>query len=332
MSAVVTVAGKTRLNLGPLTTDTWTYTCTEVIHGCSDCDSGWAAQTCEGGIVTDNQDCWPPRTAGVPPTSGALAAWGIYSPGLICPGGFTSAVAATQGGSSGFAFEWPLTAGETAIGCCPKGGFSPILDVNGHQTCVQFKPTTSFLVGTCGSDAPTYTPFSVPGTLSAIQFNSFSVSAPMFQMVYQASDLPRNSISSTSKAISSTSSFDSAATGPSHGVDGQVDHNRISAGAIAGIAIGAILGVIFLATFAFCLWRARRKRYAGLLSHHDSLNPRSEASNIEVWPVEADNTQVKKPVEMGVTPQWHYSDQAPPGVVEVNPNQPVELGSPYAVR
>lgn len=75
----------TRLNLGPLTTNTWTYTCNEVIQACSDCKWGWAAQTCQstGGGVTDNQDCWPPRATNVPATEQALHGWGVYSPGLF---------------------------------------------------------------------------------------------------------------------------------------------------------------------------------------------------------------------------------------------------------
>ncbi|KAJ2966252.1 hypothetical protein NUW58_g10707 [Xylaria curta] len=89
------ISGTTRTNLGPLTTATWTYTCTEVIQACGNCDNGWAAQTCEGGVVTDNQNCWPPRATNVAATGGALAGWGVYSPGILCPSGYTSVAGAT---------------------------------------------------------------------------------------------------------------------------------------------------------------------------------------------------------------------------------------------
>lgn len=94
--ATPVISGTTRTNLGPLTTNSWTYTCTEVIQECSDCDNGWAAQTCIDGVVTDNQECWPPRATNVPKTSGALDAWGVYSPGIVCPGGYTSVATAIQ--------------------------------------------------------------------------------------------------------------------------------------------------------------------------------------------------------------------------------------------
>ncbi|KAI1275006.1 hypothetical protein F5Y07DRAFT_189547 [Xylaria sp. FL0933] len=166
------ISGTIRTNLGPLTTNT----CTEVIQECGDCDVGWAAQTCIDATVTDNTDCWPPRAGNVPNTSGAVLGWGIYSPGIVCPGGFTPAAGATQ------------------------GGFSPIQDPNRNQTYVRFKPTTTFLVGSCGTDGPIYTPFSVGGTLGATKYDSFSVSAPFIQVVYQASDMPGESTITSSNS------------------------------------------------------------------------------------------------------------------------------------
>ncbi|KAI3319879.1 hypothetical protein HD806DRAFT_508182 [Xylariaceae sp. AK1471] len=324
----------TRTNLGPFTSGSWTYTCTEVIQACSDCDHGWAAQTCigQGTTVTDNQKCWPPRATKVPKTSGALVGWGIYSPGLLCPDGFTSVVGATHGGSSNFDFQFPLTAGETAIGCCPKGGFSAIRDINNKgQTCVQFQPTTSFLVGTCGSDGgPTYTPFSIGGTLNSGQLKSFSVNAPMLQVVHQASDLLAGYTSISSK--SSSDALSRTGTGHSDGnIEGNNQNPGLSAGAIAGIAIGAVLGAILAATFAFCVWRARWRKRSDADLPLGSPNSRfkDEFDNaIFRRAVEADDTQVKTHVEMSVEPQWRYDGaELPGGVVEINSNQPVELGS-----
>ncbi|KAI0424245.1 hypothetical protein F5Y09DRAFT_335933 [Xylaria sp. FL1042] len=334
--ATPVISGTVRTNLGPLTTNTWSYTCTEVIQECGDCDVGWAAQTCIDGTVTDNTDCWPPRAGNVPKTSGAVLGWGIYSPGIVCPGGFTPVAAATHGGSSDFEFQYPLSAGETAIGCCPKdrhsslvivatSGFSPIQDPNRYQTCVQFKPTTTFLVGSCGTDGPTYTPFSIGGTLNSTQYNSFSVSAPFIQVVYQASDMPRESTtqSPTSSSSSSSSSNPSTASQPNSPSPESNKSTALSPGATAGIVIGAILGAIFIATATFCLWRARKRR----------ASPRQAAEFVppEFKPfAPASVAYGQDNIAMGIA---RHDGIVPSGLVEVNPNHPAELaGRPQPVE
>ncbi|TGJ81556.1 hypothetical protein E0Z10_g7199 [Xylaria hypoxylon] len=308
--ATPVISGTTRTNLGPLTTNTWTYTCTEVIQQCSSCGVGWAAQTCIKGVVTDNQECWPPRATNVPATTDALLGWGVYSPGIVCPGGYTSAAAGTHGGSYNFDFDYPLTAGETAMGCCPIGGFSPIQDPRGIQTCVQFKPTTSFLVGSCGTDGPAFTPFSVGGTLDSTQYNSFSVSAPFLQVVYQASDLPATSTNS-----SSTSSTSTPTTQPSGQTSEISKSSGLSTGATAGIAVGVVLGAIFIATAAFCIWRTRRRRGATVLPQQDA---------------EFVHSGYKPFGPVGSAPGYNNFGMGavPPGVVPVNPNYPAELANP----
>ncbi|KAI0803459.1 hypothetical protein GGR55DRAFT_682603 [Xylaria sp. FL0064] len=303
------ISGTIRTNLGPLTTNTWSYACTEVIQECGDCDVGWAAQTCIDATVTDNTDCWPPRARNVPNTSGAVLGWGVYSPGIVCPGGFTSAAGATHGGSSDFEFQYPLTAGETAIGCCPKGGFSPIQDPNGKQTCVQFKPTTTFLVGSCGTDGPIYTPFSVGGTLGSTKYDSFSVSAPFIQVVYQASDMPGESTTT-----SSNSTNPSPTSQPNNPSPESNKSAGLSPGAKAGIAIGAILGAIFIATAAFCLWRARRRRRVPPSQDAEFVPPEFKPfAPLGAAYGHNDNNNIA----MGVA--------QPSGLVEVNPNRPAEL-------
>ncbi|KAI8948136.1 hypothetical protein F4801DRAFT_581666 [Xylaria longipes] len=333
--ATPVIQGTIRTNLGPLTTATWTYTCTEVIQRCSSCDDGWAAQTCMTGVVTDNKECWPPTATDVPATSGALSGWGVYSPGIVCPGGYTSAAAATHGGSSDFQFQYPLTAGETALGCCPKGGFSPILDVNQLQTCVQFKPTASFLVGSCGTDGPAYTPFSVGGTLDSKQYNSFSVSAPFFQAVHKASDLPDKSAPTSTDTQSSSSSSNSPTPQPS---GNSPAGGSLSAGATAGIAVGSVLGAILIATAGFCAWRMRRrKRPAAEL-------PQSNLQPSEYKPFAAGGggggggvTAAGNPGSVGAATQhWGYDLVAvnnPNHPAELpNSTPPVELGPSYDAR
>ncbi|KAI1123994.1 hypothetical protein F5Y10DRAFT_269535 [Nemania abortiva] len=329
--ATPTISGMPRTNLGPLTTDTWTYTCTEVIQQCSTCHLGWAAQTCVSGTVTNNQgDCLPPRATNVPATTGgAVFVWGVYSPGIICPGGYTSAVGATYGGSSDFNFQYPLTAGETAIGCCPQGGFLPIRNGGGRQTCVQFKPSTSFLIGTCGADGPAYTPFSVGGTLNSMTYKHFIVSAPMYQAVFQASDLTASSTSSsiTTQSISGSNSDSSGDTSfpQTNGASpGSGKDSVLQKGAIIGIAIGATGVAILVAAAVIFLWRRARKRrrVAAAVSKPVSQYHSSEHPELKP-PVSTDSTG--DPAGVNGVPHCLYDSMAQPNLVEVNPNYPAEL-------
>lgn len=108
----------TRRNLGPLTTATFTAP--------DDCEyifpsgtTGSRGVTCDGNTAVDETTCWPPRSAdayiAVPPFDG----WGFYSPGIVCPLGYTTACNATAGGQTGWDVQFPMTTGETAAGCCP---------------------------------------------------------------------------------------------------------------------------------------------------------------------------------------------------------------------
>ncbi|KAI0197024.1 hypothetical protein F4808DRAFT_299504 [Astrocystis sublimbata] len=295
--ATPVISGVTRTLLGPLTTDTWTYTCTEVIQRCTTCDDGWAAQTCvtsgSSAFVTDNQNCWPPRATNVPPTGNALNGWGVYSPGIVCPGGYTSAAAQTYGGSSNFDFQYPLTSGETALGCCPTGGYVPYINAANWRTCVQFNPTTSFLVGTCGPDGAAYTPFSVGNTMHSEQLISFSPSAPFFQLVHKSTDLS----SSTSSPTASNDASSTATPPPANNNNNNNNKDSssdagLTSGQLAGIVVGAVIAAILVGVAAFFAWRVRSRKRQGDL------------------------------------PQANYqtSEYKPPGTF--SPNHPAELGTP----
>lgn len=147
--------------LGPLTTTfTRPSSCTYLFGGASaqtvlDATVAAQAQMCtgvfeEGGagpnagnssfptaFFFDDVDCWPPAAVETPsstapdaesPAVTPLNGRGFYSPGLVCPKGYTTACtqaisddgshsAITQGVS--FTFQFDLSAGETAVGCCP---------------------------------------------------------------------------------------------------------------------------------------------------------------------------------------------------------------------
>jgi hypothetical protein len=125
--AFTTSTNQPRTILGPLTT---TFTqpegCTQLIADCSTCSEAWQAQECFSSSnnnfgVQDHTSCWPPLSglASVFSFGPTLGGYGFFSPGLVCPHGFTSACSATAGGSSGWEIEYSMVSGETAVGCCP---------------------------------------------------------------------------------------------------------------------------------------------------------------------------------------------------------------------
>ena len=90
------------------------------------------AATCINGefdvAMVDDVRCWPPMTT-TATTKDDIGGWGLYSPGVLCPSGYTtacSALAATSESASAlkgvedFQFQFPLLVNETAAGCCPK--------------------------------------------------------------------------------------------------------------------------------------------------------------------------------------------------------------------
>lgn len=126
-----TIATTTRDNLlGPLTTVfSADPTCMTLLFGECGSDtvcSGWLGQTCN--LATTSSFYWPSNDLACYPswTTGAQTlaynGWGFYSPGLSCPSGYTSACSTTADVSGNFQFQFPPTAGETAVGCCPRYG------------------------------------------------------------------------------------------------------------------------------------------------------------------------------------------------------------------
>ncbi|KAF2234144.1 hypothetical protein EV356DRAFT_181507 [Viridothelium virens] len=87
-------------------------------------------------FLNDNEDCWPSAMSSKSPGSYSMEffvatfdGWGFYSPGLLCPNGYTSAcsaallsngVSSTIANGQSFEFQFPLVPGETAVGCCPR--------------------------------------------------------------------------------------------------------------------------------------------------------------------------------------------------------------------
>ena len=227
------------------------------------------AQGCNGddlGQVEDATTCWPPTTVTTKP-DGALGGWGFYSPGLICPAGFTSACVfrweATGTDAIGgpafestplpsFRFDFVPQSNEAIVGCCPTGFQCGYDDVS-QQTCVKLVSHTTFTTGRCGSE---------PGALSSLGLTTLSLydsvtnnrstlihlytyntlQAPLFQLMYQPTDIP-----SLETSPAANSALSSAATSPSLTI-------RLTiALPVAMLSLALIVGLSGL------IWRRRRR-------------------------------------------------------------------------
>ena len=117
-----------RTILGPLTTTfTAPSSCSTAVQSCSTCNVAWQGQQCYASSsagstiygVEDNTGCWPSTSSFAGTKTPPLHGWGFYSPGLICPTGYTTACYATGGGAYGWPVQFGLLDQETAVGCCP---------------------------------------------------------------------------------------------------------------------------------------------------------------------------------------------------------------------
>jgi hypothetical protein len=119
-TTMISTSTYARANLGPLTS---TFTpppdCTTALLLYGGDSTGYLGYNC---ITIDGQlwsqpaeACRPSRTVGIPPKD-----FGFFSPGLICPTGYTSACTATGGGHSDWNVEFFLSTSETAVGCCRR--------------------------------------------------------------------------------------------------------------------------------------------------------------------------------------------------------------------
>ncbi|KAH8701082.1 hypothetical protein BGW36DRAFT_460139 [Talaromyces proteolyticus] len=261
-----------RDNLGPLITPfTYPSACAYAILDCSTCSDAWQGQTCsDNGNVGDSQDdpdCWPPRINGNLLTSPPFMGGGFYSPGISCPVGYTSACSATGGGHTGYSFQYNLLDAETAIGCCPSGytcGYiSAGVDAS-VQTCVSTVSTGQFSAIQCYGSTSVLTQQTVPTTVAAsvtatasdassdVIIQTMTIKAPLFQIIYKSSDLP--------KSTSTTIPTSTIMTAPTIKAPTSQPDTSLSTGAKAGIGVGAAVGGLILIGAAIFLLFLRRKR------------------------------------------------------------------------
>ncbi|KAK0657816.1 hypothetical protein B0T16DRAFT_316274 [Cercophora newfieldiana] len=225
--ATAALINQAPINLGPLTT---TFTpppaCTVAVGvveggllGIGGSVESIAAlgQVCAGGKGVDATSCWPPTSRGAPSKSAPLNGWGYYSPGIHCPVGYATACSATGGtaGASNWPVQFRLSAGETAVGCCPNGY---ACDNKGGQTCVLVATSTVVPMVTCdGSKSGDFAFKTVPDAKASV--TAFSLFAPMFQLNWQSSDRPATTRPTAGPGATRTNTNDPAVTSGTQTVD-----------------------------------------------------------------------------------------------------------------
>ncbi|KAI0177113.1 hypothetical protein BJ166DRAFT_572976 [Pestalotiopsis sp. NC0098] len=299
-----TAATWARHNLGPLTVAFEApAACSFNIAQCDTCTKAWRGQQCtgDGAFPVDDFACWPPTATYAPKTTPGFNGWGFYSPGTLCPTGYTPSCTKTDGLDGGFPFQYDLVNSETAIGCCPTG-FSCTLDQNEKQTCVTVAVSTSIATATCpgqGSGQPSILrwktlPSVVPtSTMSdgaiapGSTINNFTVFAPLFQLIHQPSDLT----TAGAGTIASNGISIPAASATSNQTSSDQSTSGLSTGAAVGIGIGAAAGLAGMLVLTYFAWRSKRRReipstpegahgsrtYTPWTGHHEPQQPNAQS-------------------------------------------------------
>lgn len=208
------IPAPTRVNLGPLTTVFVPPPyCSRAALAGSQAILGQSCNPVDDKTATaaDDTGCWPRATAYPADAKSKLAGLGFYSPGLTCPQGHYSACTAvsTSKGQTAAApqvtgkFQFPLVAGETAVGCCPTGYTCGAN--GGFQTCHQVATQTNFDAMTCsGLSGSNLDAFKVPATMSGKTIATMDLYAPMIQINHMATDLPETSSKASATSAATT--------------------------------------------------------------------------------------------------------------------------------
>jgi hypothetical protein len=213
------IPAPTRVNLGPLTTVFVPPPyCSRVAIAGSQAVLGQSCNPVDEKTATaaDDTGCWPRATAYPAKPQSKLAGLGFYSPGLTCPQGHYSACTAisTSKGQTAAApqvtgkFQFPLVAGETAVGCCPTGYTCGAN--GGFQACHQVATETTFDAMTCSGLSGSNFAARVPMTVDGETIATMDLYAPMIQINHMATDLPDSTSGASATSTATTGSTETA--------------------------------------------------------------------------------------------------------------------------
>ncbi|KAI0141884.1 hypothetical protein GGR57DRAFT_486361 [Xylariaceae sp. FL1272] len=191
---------------------------------------------------------------------------GVFSPGFACPSGYTSACRSTSGGYGNWPPFWPLSEGETAVGCCPSS-YTCSNDNEGSvmigQNCYQTISETSFTALLCDGSASSSTEVLLPGPFTSVFVDGTETStevisketliltAELWQLVFKADDLLATSTSTSTSSIPSNT----PTTMP------ESSQRDLSTGGKAGIGVGAVVAGLLALGALLRLLRRYRKRH-----------------------------------------------------------------------
>lgn len=343
MKSTTTVSSLVRTVLGPLTTVfTPPPSCSRVFFGSltdityGPLSAGWQAQSCAGtaGWPRNFQldaSCWPP---GMPAfASVPWPNWAVYSPGRLCPAGYTKAWMGTTGIG-----DLPVAAGETVIGCCPSGyttteaigvvssgPVSPDTHFTAYLICASRVWTTGPTeVRQCDSHGKLMTttitlPLAGNATPGVWYDLDLTVYVSIIPYVWRAQDLetiPRATATATAMPETSPVSTDS---------------RTLSAGAAAGIGIAGFS--VLIALLALGVWAFRRKRRQQRNEY--AQRPPSNNGGVDTPKAELSGDghleahelrTVEKPQELvPVAPRNEHENGAGPASTGVGERPPAEL-------
>ncbi|KAF2650022.1 hypothetical protein K491DRAFT_609654, partial [Lophiostoma macrostomum CBS 122681] len=259
-----------RSNLGPLTTTFIPPSqCSRVFLACPTCDSAWQGLSCDSqGAPQDDTACWPTATSYPVQSQAALSGFGFYSPGLICPTGYSSACSAvstrpnepaptaivTSAPMNG-SFQFPMVEGETAVGCCPTGYTCAQYPGHGWQTCHQVATSTMLKAVTCGSGRGLgVNGLNIPTTAGAKTISKMDMWAPLVQINWQSTDREPRSINKAAPSPTPTVAWVNATTSAT-----QASLHPLSTSAITGISVSSVLLILCLSSiFMYFFWLRKR--------------------------------------------------------------------------
>lgn len=183
-----------------------------------------------------------------------------------------------------------LLPSETAIGCCPTGfQCSQSFNAGIGQTCISIATAGSFAAVQCSSGQSVgFTYLGIPATVtetnsgseSAFVLETFTVSAPLFQLNFQSSDLPATMTGSiTISTDANTSSTSTPAETGSPAGEGLSTGAKAGIGAGVGVATVALIGALLF----FLLRRRKRTPTAELAAQSEPTEaPATEAPKQEL--------------------------------------------------
>ena len=137
---------------------------------------------------------------------------------------------------------------------CKKGGLTSGYITAPYIFTIEYTSTATSTV----SDDATVS-YSTTEYISTYSYSAVTVRAPLIQLVVRDSDVTASSSDSTPSTPPSTTSD---ATVPGTTSPAVSSGPTLTGGAIAGIVVGAIAGIAFLAAAVFCFFRARARKHA----------------------------------------------------------------------